>query len=325
MKSLCLLLFSALVCVAAPKGLTAAEQTMECAVPVLLTLESFRHAMAANPAQAKGLFFQGAALVRWEHQVAQADWEETFVADFFTGAVALGGPSNEQGTLAALYNPWQDAILLLRLAPSTRYGKEQVPLIEEACLRCGEDFRGEALEPLKVETVVPPAQTPLSAVIWQKVNQTVARFDALYPPEASPKASLGAWSAGPAVARAALRASWFKRLGADDGSDLARVQVFARQLRYAKADRLMRFFANPNTAFYCQTWAEVPAEVRRNMVPYGWLEVPGEAGREVMIVYVAANLPSIYATIHLRPGSPATLEWFDLTQAEALQAAREGK
>lgn len=305
----------------------AGEMQAPAMAPTVMALsvtDAFRKAMAENPKEGARLFFSAPARVVWDKRCSEAELAEVPLADFFTGAVSMAGALSEKGAITALYNPWQDAILLLRWGPSVRYGQERVPQAEETVLLCGETFRGEAKAPLRVETVVPPKNRPLATVLWEKTAATVARFDALYPLTGEAHLHTTAWDIAPAVARTALRMKWLVRLGEGKGGELARVQLIGRELRFGEAERLARLFPNPNTAFYCKTWAAVPAKVRQSLVPYGWYAVQGAKGRELMLAYVSSVSPTVVTLVSLRPEQPATLEWFDLKQSAELLAVWQG-
>lgn len=301
----------------------AGEPQAPAMAPTVMALsvtEAFREAMAENPKEGGRLFFSAPARVVWDKRCSEAELAEVPLADFFTGAVSMAGALSEKGAITALYNPWQDAILLLRWGPSVRYGQERVPQAEETAFLCGETFRGEAKTPLRVDTVVPPKSRPLATVLWEKTAATAARFDVLYPLTGEAHLHTTAWDIAPAVARTALRMKWLVRLGEGKGGELARVQLIGRELRFGEAERLARLFPNPNTAFYCKTWAAVPAKVRQSLVPYGWYAVQGAKGRELMLAYVSSVSPTVVTLVSLRPEQPATLEWFDLKQSAELLA-----
>lgn len=305
----------------------AAAQTepMKPCIETSALTETFRTVMAGGKAgtgreEAERAFFTLLAREQWEKARAAAQLTEIPLADFMAGAVALIGPAADEGAVSALYNPWQDAILLLRWSASRVSGEERNPQILQHLFLCGEAFRGEPREPLSAATVIPPKDTPLSVVIWEKTAATVERFDALYPQGGKPVLHATAWDLDPAMARTALRLKWWARLGAPESQDLARIQLIARQLRFADAARLEALFPDEATDCYRKTWAELPVKIRRDLAPYGWYEVQGEQGREMMIVYLLASLPSRYLTVSLRPGRAPVMEWFDLTQAaEALK------
>lgn len=297
---------------------TAEAPAMEPTVMALSVTEAFRKAMVGNPKEGVRLFLSAPTRVLWERRCAEAELAEVPLADFFSGAVAMAGALSGKGAVTGLYNPWQDAVLLLRWGPSVRYGQARVPQAEEAVFLCGEAFRGEGKEPLRAETVVPPKGRPLATVIWEKTAATAARFDALYPLTGEARLHATAWDVALAVARTALRMRWLARLGEGKGGELARAQLIGRQLRFADAERLKACFRNPNTTFYCETLAKLPAKVRQSLMPYGWYAAQGEKGREMMLVYVASEAPTVVALVSLRPGEPATLEWFDLKQSAEL-------
>lgn len=304
----------------------AQEVEMRPLIETSALTETFRCLIAGKTevVQSKGVetqkaFFTLLSWEQWEAARKQYDLADVPLADFMAGAVAMIGPAQDKGAISALYNPWQDAVLLLRWSAAREYDEERNPQIVQHVFLCGEAFRGEVRDPLSVATVIPPADKPLSVVIWEKVKATANRFDTLYPQGGKLALHTTAWDLEPAMARAALRLKWWARLGEPQSQDLLRIQLIARQLRFSDRARLDKLFPDPNTDFFRRTWAELPAKVRQDLAPYGWYAVEGEKGREMMIVYILSSLPSRYLTVSLRTGKTPVMEWFDLTQAsEAL-------
>ena len=270
------------------------------------------------------------------------------LADFFAGANVLVGPvSRDRKTSAwsgvlGLYNPWWDAILLLRLDDDL--------LVDRLVLLGGEAFRGEetpsaagkgeaARRPAAAGAVVPVAE-PLSRTLLRVQAKTAARFRELYPEDGVAES---AWIPPRGVsrdrtavrARADLRLKLlrgFVALGSSgDGPGAAMADVASKirdALRKADAPRLKRLFAAPGCEIFCETFAGFPAFVRDGFGLYGY--VPAKEG--TLLVFLNPAMPRVYAAVAFPAGREkdadagnVAFEWFDLATAEKLPTdCREG-
>ena len=103
--------------------------------------------------------------------------------DFFIGAGIQVGPSDTDGCVCAMYNPWWDAVLLLELSGEPRPGKGigKQARVDKLKLVGGEVFRGEAAGGRPSVLTVVPDKDPLSVEIWRVEARTLARFRELCP------------------------------------------------------------------------------------------------------------------------------------------------
>ncbi len=263
------------------------------------------------------------------------------LADFFAGANVLVGPVSRDSKTSAwsgvlgLYNPWWDAILLLRMDDRLS--------VESLVFLGGEAFRGEEPPPVAGKgsaakqqtdtgTVVPVAE-PLSRALLRVQAKTAARFRELYPEDGAAESARipprGASRDRSMVkARADLRLKLlrgFVVLGAsgdETGAKMAGVAERIRDtLREADAPRLKRRFSAPGSEVFCETFAGFPAFVRDGFGLYGY--VPAKEG--TLFVFLNPSMPRVYATVSFpagRESDPAAgsvaFEWFDLAQADKL-------
>ena len=267
------------------------------------------------------------------------EFSATQLRDFFSAANVMLGPASESGDkkwfgVCALYNPWLDAVLALRFDDSMR--------MDRVALVGGEAFRGEEpASPPATATVVPGAD-PLSVELWRVQARTVARFSELFPAGEEVRFDSALDSARrrgfeAVQVRSALHLKllgkfaelddWGKKPGS---SKLASVAVRMRELlRVSGAPVLKLAFSDPDHAFFCDTFAELPATTRAGFGLYGY--VPSKDG--TLFVFLNPALPRIYATISFPAGRendpsgpPVVFEWYDLAQsAQLLEAARPGE
>lgn len=270
------------------------------------------------------------------------------LADFFAGANVLVGPVSRDPKTAAwsgilgLYNPWWDAILLLRL--------DNDLLVDYLVFLGGEAFRGEDPPPVaggggsakrqtNTGTVVPVAE-PLSRALLRVQAKTAALFRERYPEDGVAETALipprGVSRDRTAVrARADLRLRLLREFvvrgtsGDETGAKMAGVAARIRDtLREADASRLKRCFSAPCSDIFCETFAGFPAFVREGFGLYSY--VPAKEG--TLFVFLNPSMPRVFATISFPAGreiNPAAgdviLEWFDLVRADKLlEAATSG-
>ena len=274
-------------------------------------------------------------------------------ADFFTGAQVLLGPFDGSGAVFAYFNPWWDALLVVRT--KTASGADVAPANAKAALAAaepkagdalridefewlsGETFRGEtAANPPSVLTVV-PEKAPLSVEIWRVQRATLAKFDSVYSPDADTNVRFRANKIG---ARDLDRKAEFERIQMRAGLRLKllsmqmkneeAVGVAARVtslLRSASVVMFKRHFTDPVHEFFCETFTQLNRRVfRSGFVPYGY--VPTSEG--ALYVFINGDLPRLYATVSIPAGTvsgdngkPAIFEWYDLDKASDFLSAWE--
>ena len=254
--------------------------------------------------------------------------------DFFAGANVLAGPvSQQQGKTAwsgvlGLYNPWWDAILVLRLGDDLR--------IDRLALLGGEAFRGEELGQAPSTSTVIPVAEPLSQAVLRVQSKTMARFRELYPKGSAANAGRipprGVSRELAAVkTRAALRQRLMQAFVASGKNDGGLATVAARAqdaLRHGDADSLKRLFADSTRFAFCDTFTEIPAEIREGFSLYGFLT----GGNGSLFVFLNPAMPNLYASVtfpagrETNPGAGNVIfEWFDLANADKLLEVTKGK
>ena len=266
------------------------------------------------------------------------EFSATQLRDFFSGAGAMLGTATIRGAkwsgVCALYNPWLDALLALRFDDAMR--------IDRVAMVGGEAFRGEKPASPPATATVVPADDPLSVELWRVQSRTAARFSEIFPAGEEVRFDSALASARrrgfeAVQVRSALHLkllSEFAKLddwGRKPGSSKLAAAASKMQtlLRRSKAETLKRRFDDPAHAFFCDTFAELPADTRAGFGLYNY--VPSKDG--TLFVFLNPALPRLYATVSFPAGRendpsgpPVIFEWYDLAQAaQLLEAARPGE
>ena len=238
----------------------------------------------------------------WDGLAAEIPPEQ--LTDFFAGANVLVGPVSRNPQTPAwsgvigLYNPWWDALFVLRMNDNLR--------IDRLAFYGGEAFRGEASGRTSATSTVVPVEEPLSRTLLRAQTKVVARF------------------------REPLRERLMRGvLASGDGGKTGVSAVAAKAqdaLRHGDANRLRRFFADPARHAFCDAFAELPADLREGVGLYGC--VPAKGG--TLFVFLNPAAPRVYATVAFPSGREkdadagnVVFEWFDLAQAGEITQASE--
>ena len=87
-------------------------------------LSAFRDSAADKPDEAMAYWFASDARSRWNVLIG-GNMIPQQLTDFFMGGILLAGGSSRKGVVAGIYNPWWDALLLVRLScRETKVGPE---------------------------------------------------------------------------------------------------------------------------------------------------------------------------------------------------------
>lgn len=292
-------------------------------------LADFRTIGMDKPDRAVEMYLSTSAQTKWRIQVART-LEASLMADFFTGAVPMHGPQSSLEGLSALYNPWWDAVLVLRVKPIEADTSTLAhATVVEFHFLSGETFRGEALEEspddVRYRTVVPD-DDPLSVEIWRVMSATRRRFEWLFPTDGA--VTYGSFGATLAMldgsremkrihVRGGLRLK-FALMLLNDRSALGKSAVLANLVRTAGHYQLFTYFRDKDCFNMLRTLSEMPDVFRKDFIPYGY--VPTEAGTQYL--FINRKVSRLYATAAVPTGvgkdKPASLEWFDLAQSDEL-------
>lgn len=292
-------------------------------------LADFRTTGMDKPDRAVEMYLSPAAQTKWRIMVART-LEASLMADFYTGAVPMHGPQSSVEGISALYNPWWDAVLVLRVNPIEADASALAHVsISEFHFLSGESFRGEVeeknLEDVRYRTVVPDAD-PLSVEVWRVMSSTRKRFEEVFPIDGA--VTYGALGTTLAMldgsremkrisVRGGLRLK-FALMLLKDRSALGKSAVLANLVRTAGHYQLFTYFQDKDCFDMLRTLSEMPEVFRKDFIPYGY--VPTEAGTQYL--FVNRKVSRLYVTAAVPAGvgkdKPASLEWFDLAQADEL-------
>lgn len=283
----------------------------------------FRCHAASNTASAVSAMFSDSAKSAWNASVA-SEIGEMQLGDFFTGAVEFSGHSVSSGeSIVGLYNPWWDAILVMRI----RLRDETVSICEWHFLS-GETFRGESVagDVPRTLTVVPD-KDPLAVEIWRVLSGTRRRFVELFPVEGA-RASWGRFASTllsvdrrVEMERIQVRSGLRLRLrvalmqNAHDGGMAELVKPIVRK---ASLFQLYRHFRKLGPRKLLEPFSKLPSQIRNGFDVYGYVGTKDN----VLYVYVNKAFPRYFVTVSIVRDNTepltSSLEWYDLMQADDL-------
>lgn len=314
---------------AVPVALAADDAAMAQSAEALFTarVNALREASAKDAAAFAGFlstsYQADGEAVRRAWRDVMAELPTTQICDFFAGANVLAGSVSRRHGMSAwhgvfgLYNPWWDAILVLRLNDELR--------IDRMVLLGGEAFRGEGIpsDPAAANSTVLPKAEPLSLSLRRAQSKTAAHFRELFPANGDvasarvpPRGVSRDLSA--VKTRAALRQRLMR--GFQTAGDM--VSVAAKTLavlRKADQRQFRRHFEDSSRAAFCDSFAKFPEDVREGFGLYGY--VPADKGS--LFVFLNPKFPAVYATVSFPAGrdtdpkaGEVAFEWFDLSMAD---------
>ena len=303
--------------------------------------DAFRRAGIAG-GSALEPFFATSAMIEWKGKTRE-ELDDTQLADFFTGAQTLIGAFDDEGSVLAFWNPFWDTLLFVRAAdgklslPGGRFPESETPKANRFAWVSGESFRGEPPDSglPRTATTVPGADEPLAVSLWRAQKGTVARFDALYPPETSERLRFRTGVDNPGSeaewtrirARSALRLRMAPMLAANR-VDFAVASRCAGLLRTGSLLQLRDHFRDIAHDFFCSTLSELPPALRTEFELYGYVPTPSAT----LYFFVEKGVPRLFATVTVpagrlksASGREVVMEWYDLDKAGELLAAWESE
>jgi len=283
---------------------------------------SFREAAMKDPVMAVQTYFSEKTSAAWNSQLS-SEFEVAVQADFFRGGILLSGPQNDHSGIVGIYNPWWDAMLLLKCTFDFDRVSEKACTISEFYFLSGETFRDEdsTLGKIRTATVV-PVQNPLSVELWQSVSATVAKFEEVLAADGAvtwgrlARTLRGLRQADERcrmAARAGLRLK-LQLMMLRDGNATAIGAHVVKLARDGNLYQLYSYFREPNSRKLLSKFVEIPEIFRRDYVLYGYMAT--REGR--LYVIVNQKFPRFYVTVTVPadvPKTPASFEWFDLSKS----------
>ena len=133
------------------------------------TVAEIRSAMSVNADANIGSMMKMKANLQWIG--IRKNFSNSQVKDFFMGALQLSQNSDKDISIQALYNPWLDSMLLMKLSIS-----ENKAIVDDIMILSGETFRNEKYLPTNVEKML-STKEPLVVSLWRNVDSTRRIFE----------------------------------------------------------------------------------------------------------------------------------------------------
>lgn len=293
------------------------QEELKNVVQLNTTVMQFRNSIMMNPAKDVSGFFHGLTKVRWKNMIKELEVEPIFLSDFFTGALRMTGPYNSDTAISGLYNPWWDAILLLKAQHKDANKWNFVSFV----LMSGEDFRKESANTIPAFDSVVASKGP-QALAWMKLikktrdvfNKTFAsgnilteKFD-----DKVLKSSLK-----PMMLRAALRMKLHQDVLGRPGIQKEMLD-YLLLLRKATPKQMQKVFNDDTSLQAFVLFCAMGKSFRQTMTYYGcWI-----SENDRLYMYISKFSPQIVAVVHVQVNKAVEFEWYDLNESEKfLQAA----
>lgn len=291
---------------------------------------TFREKAAEDPETAIKSYFGSGVLADWMSRIT-SEILYPVQADFFQGGILMSGPQDSKSGIVAIYNPWWDAILLLKGKLLESTGEAFSPLkIGEFYFLSGETFRGEPIEEdekkIRRLTVIPEAD-PISVELWRVTAASKNRFERVFAND--DKVSWGALSetllkanVKREMCRIACRAGLRLKLKLALLKNAEATGIGAHVVKMARDGNLFQlysYFEEPNSRKLLSDFVQIPSMFRKDFTLYGY--VPTSEG--TLYIIVNRKFPRLYVTVSVPsdvPKSPASFEWFDLSKSAEMLA-----
>lgn len=302
-----------------------AEQKMNYEFEAAIPESELRERGAIEPNFAVKALFLENAIRKWD-MMTKDDFSEEQLRDFFCGAVLIRGPVSDNGSIAAYYNPWWDAILITESGKSTvSTAKEEgkLRMVNDFVFLSGTAFRGdkEKNDLSVAEKIASPDGSP-SKFALELTSRTRKKFDEMYgkmkfpllldhPGEGSET------SKKQIVACSGIRLKMTQLLLKDkvrynDAWSVAKV------LREGDRDTFDLLFPSEFGMMMSRTFCRLPKNIRADFEPYGYYP-DKNGGKARVYVFINTRFPRLFAVASLGLGiDKNTFEWYDLAQSDEL-------
>ena len=234
-------------------------------------IEMVRLIAAAMPGDALKDWMTQGALKKWNDMyggLIQSDNSSAILADFFSHALVWEGPQSDLSGIYALYNPLQDAVLLIQTDNADR-----IPRIEDFAFLTGSDFRGEELEDGEYPQALAPTKEMLDAVLLKNTASAAKRFRRDFPVQTK-VISLGKYrnqkdSLDKIAFNAGLRLALLKKFTLPEADAAAETAgEIALHLWNSGLPELKNYFRYPaEDASFLEKYSALSPEVRTSMFP----------------------------------------------------------
>lgn len=282
-----------------------------------MDIQNFREGGMRDIETADTKIFRSDVLAKW--WPLQKMFKPVVWGDFFTGAILLQGASDNERRISALYNPWWDAIFLMRMEFA-----EGRFVVNAFKIRCGEMFRGEkiTLEKPSLEPVVGADGKPLPLVWMDLLAKTSKIFDEKYGHESCLKNKqpfdendvvvndFDFVSRNVSGVRAVARLKLMQTMFGDKGITLEMMN-WLKVLREATEEQAAKILQGDDLEMF-KLLAKLGAEIRGGITPYGYWGTETER----QYLFVSGDIPRLVMMVYVHVGKGIEFEWFDLNERD---------
>lgn len=305
------------------------DDEMEFEVDAAITEGELISQAAINPADAVKALFLDSAEKKWLSITGDVFSQEQ-LRDFFCGAFILRGPVNKDGSIAGMYNPWWDTILITesyQTEVSVDGKTDKIRKVGDFVFMSGATFRGDkGTDTAIAEKLASPGGSP-SKLALELTDRTRKKFDAMYGKMKTPllldhPGANSESSKKQIVACAAVRLKMTQLL-LKDKVRFEDAWSVAKVLRTGNRDTFDLLFPSEFGTMMSRTFCRLPEVVRADFEPYGYYP-DKEGGKARIYIFINTEFPRLFAVASLGLGiDKNTFEWYDFYRSDELVQAFE--
>jgi len=305
------------------------DEEIDFEVDAVLTESELCSQGALAPEVAVKALFTDDAARKW-YAITKDNFSEEQLRDFFCGVFILRGPVSKDGSIAGLYNPWWDTILITEsyqsvVATGGETGK--IRKVGDFVFMSGAAFREDKdADAAVAEKLASPDGSP-SKLVLELTARTQKKFDAMYGKIKTPllldhPAANTASSKKQVISCAAVRLKMTQTLlnnkvRYEDAWSVAKV------LRTGDRDMFDLIFPSEFGTMMSRTFCRLPKVIREDFEPYGYYP-DKKGGKARVYVFINTAFPRLFAVASLGLGSDNnTFEWYDFYRSDELVQAFE--
>ena len=282
---------------AAPEAAGTGEKTARVAALRLLA--------AATPGKALQNWMTAGAWKRWNslyEGMIHKNGDAPLLSDFFSNAIQMTGPQSDVCGISALYNPYQDTILLIQTDNSDR-----IPRIEDFVFLSGTLFRGEKLGPKEYPEALVPLKSKLDAVLIKNIAAVYSVFERDFPKKSNNFSLAKYRSIKPELAVKEVADNCSLHLlrllslfDAEAKSDLLKTGEFSAVLWEGNLQKIKNMFSFADAdASAAQLFVKLDKEVRSSLLPCVYFR-----NKTGMLLGLASRIhPGFVVLISLQPNA----------------------
>lgn len=243
-----------------------------------------------------------AAVKKWGSEFFQKKWQRSVMSmfqpsekiewhDFFSGAVVWPGKSQGQTGISACYNPWSDAILLLKIEGALKTRK-----LTDFAIVCGESWRQETPKTAEDLFHLHNGNQPLLIQLAGYYDRTLDIFKTFYqgpgkaelmPAGFSKRFSPPDEELAVIKTRMIQRLYMYQQLFSEKHSAVKKLAGKIVSAIHAEGDELVPMMAPGESAEAAATYRELPPPFRQEVGPIYF----ATRGKGFTLAFVSANAP----------------------------------